>query len=310
MPLVLKVHTERRVSQLDKDFEITIVEPDKDPRLVPAPYEGDDDMLKHLQGQHDQRTHGQRLGGAGVDITKKLDKVFYRGTALKDRPFSNKETDAVIREMKDHQIAAGGSYGDNALKIIAERQGFTGKPKTVATVADLQEIQKSEGGMLVYRGIADYAQDVRVDGKWQNGEEVTYTGQQAADDFRHGDYYAGWGMFGNGTYTTQTLDHAVAYADVVDGDNGRKGNGVTMAILIPKTALQAPRTVVRETMKEVAEESSKMWGLSPTHRNDLGRALAAKGYQYYDVGDVQGDKLGNWNILDRSMLTVAEENIK
>jgi hypothetical protein len=47
------------VSQLDKDFEYAIVEPDKDPALVPAPYQGD--VLKH--GEHDQKTHGNWASG-------------------------------------------------------------------------------------------------------------------------------------------------------------------------------------------------------------------------------------------------------
>jgi hypothetical protein len=53
-----------------------------------------------------------------------------------------------------------------------------------------------------------------------------------------------------------------------------------------------------------------VFSLRPTHRNDLGRALAAKGYQYYDAGDVQNNKIGQIVILDRSMLTVAVEDKK
>jgi GNAT superfamily N-acetyltransferase len=262
----------------------------------------EEDVEKHLSGQHDQRTHGSWSGGAGVDITSKLDKVFHPTALVRDRINANKETQAVLDEMKAHQLAQGGAVGDNALKIIAERQGFTDKPKSVATLEDLQKIQSTEGGTIVFRGIADYAQT--------DGGEVTYTGKQAADDFRNGDYYAGWGMFGNGIYATVKLDGAVAYANLTDDKYNRKGNGSVVSMLIPKDAKRASREVVRETMKSVADTTAKVFSLRPTHRNDLGRALAAKGYQYYDAGDVQNNKIGQIVILDRSMLTVAVEDKK
>lgn len=44
---------------MTNDFEIKIVEPEKDPRLVPAPYE--EDVKKH--GTHDQSTHGSWANG-------------------------------------------------------------------------------------------------------------------------------------------------------------------------------------------------------------------------------------------------------
>lgn len=75
MALVLRVHTERQVSQLDKDFDVIIVEPPKDPRFTPAPYEGDDEMLKHLSGQHDQQTHGSWASGAELSEWSPSDPI-------------------------------------------------------------------------------------------------------------------------------------------------------------------------------------------------------------------------------------------
>jgi hypothetical protein len=51
---------------LDKDFDYTIVEPPIDPMFIPAPYEGDDEMLKHLPGGHDQKDHGSWATGGGI----------------------------------------------------------------------------------------------------------------------------------------------------------------------------------------------------------------------------------------------------
>ena len=48
-----------------KDEEITIIDL-LYPVLTPAPYEGDDEMLKHLSGQHDQATHGSWATGGEI----------------------------------------------------------------------------------------------------------------------------------------------------------------------------------------------------------------------------------------------------
>lgn len=75
MPLVLKRLTGRQVSQLDKDFDYTIVEPLKDPQLTPAPYEGDDEMLKHEGGGHDQKTHGNWATGGEISNWNPKDPI-------------------------------------------------------------------------------------------------------------------------------------------------------------------------------------------------------------------------------------------
>jgi GNAT superfamily N-acetyltransferase len=272
-------------------------------------------VKKHQQGLHDQRTHGSWAGGggAGVDITEALDEVFFkekldinRSSLSADKPGlqvesamiragNNVETLDLIENMDFEESNAGKAYGDNALKIIAERQGFTGKPTTVASLDDLQEKQKTEAGIIVFRGIANYSST--------GDSEVTYTAEQALTDFRQGEYFGGWGAFGNGTYTTVEIDSAQSYADDVDPDNNKLGNGKVMAMHIPKTALAPTADVVKTVMKEM------VWGGEKSHRNNVGRRLAAMGYQYYDAGYVQSDKAGVFVVLDRSMLTVAEKAV-
>jgi len=280
---------------------------------MPFIHDEPEDVEKHLSGQHDQRTHGSWSGGAGVDITEALDEVFFkekleiiRSSLSANQPRiqveaamlkagNNVETMDLIADMDFAETNSGKAYGDNALKIIAERQGFTDKPKTVASVADLQEKQKTEAGILVYRGIADYSST--------GDSEVTYSASQALTDFREGEYFGGWGAFGNGTYTTTKLDSAQGYADDVDPDNNKLGNGKVMAMHIPSTAKAPSADVVKAVMKEM------VWGGEKSHRNNVGRRLASMGYQYYDAGLVQDDKRGIYVVLDRSMLTVAEQAV-
>jgi len=212
--------------------------------------------------------------------------------------------------MNETEVAAGKSYGDNALKIIAERQGFTDKPKSVETIEDLQEIQKTEGGRLVYRGLADFSQKAIDMGMARDPAlyddtaniPITYSAQQAINDFREGEYYAGWGMFGNGTYTTSSVDTASSYANTVEESEGKLGNGRVMAMLIPKSAKMPSESEVKAVVKALNYTS-----IESTHENNIGRVLATRGYQAYDSGYVQSDKMGNIVVLDRSMLTVAKE---
>ena len=300
-----------------KDYGWEIIDPIH-PDLIPEPFE--EDVVKHQQGLHDQRTHGSWAGGggAGVDITEALDEVFFTNKLdIKDstvfpglrneieaeitRAGYNKETVDLIEQMSVAQVESGQAYGDNALKIIAERQGFTGKPKTVATVYDLEEKQIQEGGIVVFRGVTNYS---RAQAEGGGSIQPTYTAEQALTDFREGEYFGGWGVFGNGTYTSSRVQEADSYANFTDLDNGKLGKGKVMAMLIPKDAKAPSETLVKTIIKNI------VYGGEPSHRNDIGRRLASMGYQYYDASFVQDDKVGTYVILDRSMLTVAEKAVK
>ena len=295
-----------------KDYGWEIIDPIH-PDLIPEPPV--EDVEKHLQGLHDQRTHGSWAGGggAGVDISEALDEVFFtRKLDIKEskifpgslripieaeitRAGYNKETVDLIEQMSVAQVESGQAYGDNALKIIAERQGFTGKPKTVETVYELEEKQIQEGGIVVFRGIANYSSE--------KTEKVTYSAEQALIDFREGEYFGGWGVFGNGTYASSNFNEADTYKNFFDIENGKIGKGKMMAMLIPKGAKAPSETVVKSVIKNL------VYGGEPSHRNDIGRRLAAMGYQYYDASFVQDDKVGTYVILDRSMLTVAKKEV-
>ncbi len=310
------------------------------PLLEPDRFE--EAIQKH--GDHDQSDHGNwATGGAGVDISESLDELFFnRKLDIQEstifpgslriptqaeitRAGFNKETQALIKKMSEAQVASGQAYADNALNLIAERQGFTAKPQTVETVADLEEIQNTEGGILVYRGITNYSQEVieisarharaenddgkdyksldqlRREGRETEAATISYSAEQAFNDFREGEYRGGFGVFGNGTYTTIDKGEATGYAMARDVDNGQMSNGITMAMLIPSSAKAPSESVVKKVIENMA------YAGEPSHRNDIGRMLASMGYQYYDAGHVQSAKKGNYVVLDRSMLKVAKK---
>jgi len=253
---------------------------------------------------------------SGGDSTVALDKIFFVGG---DRLKTNPKIQKLMDEMRAEQIAAGGTYGDNALELVAKHQGFDGEPKLVGTVDDLLEVQKRDGGTLVYRGVGNYSAEavLRARGDLPNQPEeakVTLSAEQVSNTFKEGDYYGGWGMFGNGTYATVGLDGASWYARNRDPSEGKMGNGQIIAMLIPTSAKMPSEAVVREVHDAVLKH---LRGLDPhdgsmwrTHRGNLGSALAAMGYQAYNPGFLQQDRTGNFVILDRSMLTVSKEDIK
>ena len=269
-------------------------------------------VLKH--GEHDQSSHGAwATGGAGVDISKDMDKLFFD-----EKGELNKDIQATIKTMDKADKTRGAKASDNALKLIAERQGFTGKPTTVETVEELETIQKAEGGVLVYRGVTNYSETLES----SSGAELastlnriarenipmeslpsTYTAEQSVTDFIEGEYFGGFGFFGNGTYTTTDRESAINYSGTFDPESGRLGKGKTMAMLIPATAKAPSSDVVKSVVKNMS------YGPTPSHKNDIGRTLAAMGYQYYDAGFIQEDKAGIFVVLDRSMLKISKKGV-
>jgi hypothetical protein len=292
------------------------------------------EKLVQKHESHDQSTHGSWAdgggggGGAGVDITESLDEVFFKKklvinnssltqntpaipiNAAIESTGINDSTQKIIQEMKDKQESGGQAYGDNALGIIAKLQGFDGKPSTVETIADLKALQTKEGGRLVYRGITNYSEKAKQSKTSASAERqmapISYSAEQAITDFREGPYRAGWGVFGNGTYVTESEGEALSYSNMFEPENGYMGRGRVMAMLIPKSVLAKMPT--KEVVKSVVRNLA--YGGKPHHRNDVGRALASMGYQAYEAGYLQSDKTGNLVVLDRSMLTVAKESRK
>jgi SPP1 gp7 family putative phage head morphogenesis protein len=216
--------------------------------------------------------------------------------------FKDKTIMERLQDMDRKDLALGGSEGDNQLKIIAEMQGFDGKPQLVETIDELMAKQKAGEGKVVWRGLSDYSKDVE-DGILDAVPKISYTAQQGVDEFMTGDYRGGWGSFGSGTYSTIDMSDAMGYARGVS--EGQMGNGQTMAMLIPSNANMPTEEVVKATYREVVRGQGAFGGAY-----NMGRALAAKGYQAYDVGFMQDDKAGIYVILDRSMLTVAKETRK
>jgi hypothetical protein len=238
-----------------------------------------------------------KVSFAGRDIEPEMKKLFEADALgrIKDKSLLDE-----LEEMRTKDIATGGTQGDGMLKKVVKLQGFDGKPQVVDTVADIKTIAKQTPGKVLYRGIADFSQESAKSGLLPLRPNISYSADKAVEDFIQGEYRAGWGAFGSGTYTSQRFDEASGYALSTDG--GATGSGKIITMFLPDSVLMPTKEVVKETMREVIRGGSLDWA-----GGNVGRALAAKGYQAYDVGFLQSDKAGIYVILDRTAVTVARE---
>jgi hypothetical protein len=258
---------------------------------------------------HDQQSHGNwasggysKIGGPGVDITKKLDEIF-----------ADPETTLDLQNRLQAQVDAGQKGSDVALDLIIKAQGFDGKPKTTKTIKELDELEKSGEYIAVYRGVTDFSSEASRSGKGDENSKISQTATQSINDFTEGEYFTGQGIFGSGTYTTKLKDVADSYASNIDESEGVFNNGKTIKILIPKN-IKMPSS---EFAAKLTMEVSSYWAqkfnegstesIPPNHENNVGRKLASLGYQAYEIKT--SDTKSEVVILDRSAIIVSKQPI-
>jgi len=154
---------------------------------------------------------------------------------------------------------------------------------------------------------------------------VIKTGLQMHEEFINGEYYAGNGIYGQGTYTDTQLSIANMYANQDDAVDGFGKGGVVQAIKIKAGTKMPSEKIIKEVafdtnqkMKAIYAENNtgrynaervKIWReLNNTALTDIGRRLAAMGYQAYDVSVLDNSKT-HIVILDRTAVVVAEQPV-
>jgi hypothetical protein len=243
--------------------------------------------------------------GKAKDIGKELKTYF--GTTVAEYLKSQGYED-VQQKLIDNQL-----FGDFQLEIIADKQGFSGLPKVVSS-EEMAQLEK-DGWTIAYRGIEDF-----------KDEGIEIKGEELAEQFRTGRYFAGHGTSGNGIYfardemvaetyagntTTKTLG-AITYSvksDIV--------KGAVMKVAIPPNVLMSEADFRDALVKH--RDSLRGYGLDSTTEydagewygdDDMGRKLAAKGVRGVEVtlNFSAGPSVGAKAVIiyDRSMLAVEE----
>ena len=276
-----------------------------------------EEFAKHQQ--HDQQSHGNWATGSSdivPDITE--DMKTYFGKNLEEHLESKGYKEIMKR--KENKIKGKNEWENITLEIIAEKQGFAGKPKVVSS-EEMTNLEK-EGWTIAYRGIANPK---------MYGPNLP-TAEDFAEDFKNGDYYAGAGVTGDGIYLTTNYDLAKSYTEQ---DSLAFGTGKVLKVAIPPRFTEIKtgqgKGLKRENYldevdfeNEVVEHRNQIdKGKGPSFRgaDDLGVALAAKGIR--GVKQVRGISLQStpsnasgrfksaevFLIWDRSMLAVQDTNL-
>jgi hypothetical protein len=167
-----------------------------------------------------------------------------------------------------------------------------------------------------------YASGINV--KQVKKPPIVKTGMSIHEEFVDGDYYSGnSAIYGYGTYTDTDFTVAEGYSSFAIDTRGRGTGGVVQAIKIKKGTRMPSQEVIDKVTQQVSEKNSELYDLTKHYNEDnirlsrelrltveydIGRTLAAMGYQAYDVSMIDSIK-SHVVILDRTAVVVAEQPI-
>jgi hypothetical protein len=217
--------------------------------------------------------------GEGKDITSELAEEY--GS---DGRYTQRSADLQSKEFEPE------TRGDPTLEDIAKKQGFDGK----AEMVDQEAFDKvvAEGGTVTYRGITDFHDGAGPDADYIDGDTEITT------NFAEGEYFAGHGVYGNGTYTSVNISVAKGYAS----EDGKKGSVVTMVIK-PSARIATPE------QWEKAKLAAKQGTGGFTAASDQGRILAAQGFDGFTIAPKSSEHWASETIviLNRKALVVLKK---
>lgn len=177
-------------------------------------------------------------------------------------------------------------HGDPMLAGIYHKQGFDGPPARVVSEAEMDRLIADGEVIEVWRGVETV----------HRGPDGSTTGEEFAELYRTGPYFAGKGARGNGTYTTTNRVKAeIAYAD-----SGHSGSGAGLL----RIGLAADARVVDwaefetevEQYQPAADRFKHAWYFGgPQDESMLGRIAA----------DAGPETIQAWVLLDEGRLAAA-----
>lgn len=257
----------------------------------------------HLPGRHNQKKHGNRKGKPNVPDSHRHDNA----TAVKtDKSISARDilNSPQMRELiKDSSVFESNmqTKSDRILAEIASQRGFDARPE-LASTERVDELWKS-GQPELWRGVSD---------------------TQYVDAYKTGDYYAGAGIYGNGTYTFAAFNNTPAASQLaqifVDASGYARGNGTRLRMTLKsgsrvaklsdlKDDIAGEQRRIRNERSDALErgDSTRADELSLEYQviSDPGRFAALNNYDALEVGNVNGN--GELIILNRGATVVDKE---
>lgn len=199
---------------------------------------------------------------------------------------------------KQAKQAARQSPGSATLHTVQELRGFNKKPQVVAK-NDMDALISQGGHIEVLRGLsADALPNV----------SATRVAQKLADDFRYGDHFPGYGIFGAGTYTDSTRGHGNIASSYAGGYRGGSGSGSAMLrMAIPKTAKIVKFSELERQVPRAPGMFTDQGSTSGPTRNWRGVQAALAGYDAIHM-DKPGYGKDFYVVLNRGVVTVQKED--
>lgn len=213
----------------------------------------------------------------GKDITSELAKEYGDTTETK------RAQELRVEHMESNY--------DPVLKDIAKKQGFDGK----AEMVDQEAFDKivAEGGTVTHRGIgAHYDSMSSNDAKWVEGESAI------TENYAQGDYFAGGGGYGSGTYTTSDIETAKHYAN-----EAGSGGGIVTMVIKPNAKIATPEQWVKARLAAKDGKGGFMGA------DNEGRILAAQGFDGFRIASKSVDHFSKdfVVILNRTAVAVLKK---
>lgn len=265
--------------------------------LLKASFGGDRSAAGRYAANIRWQGQTEAKGSKAKDISEDL-KTFF-GTTTES--FLKSEGYKVIQQKRIEKESLNTGIGDLKLEVIADLQGFSGKPKVVSS-EEMAKLEK-EGWIIAYRGIGD-----------EQTEDGTISGEELAEQFRTGEYFGGLGTSGNGIYfssderlaewyagrTTKARLGAIQYSTLSDAEAG-----AVLKVAIPPNVLMTEGFKEELATHRDALMNEKLGGFYGA--DDVGRKLAARGVRGVEATafiNSADEKI--YIIWDRSMLVVEE----
>lgn len=212
----------------------------------------------------------------GQDITSELGKEY--GTTSETKKAQDLRTEHM-----------GANY-DPVLKDIAAKQGFDGKAELVSQ----EQFDKivADGGTVTHRGISSYYDSPSPSAKYIEGDSAI------TQQFAEGQYFAGGGGYGSGTYTTSDMSVAQHYAA-----EGGSGGGVVTMVIKPGAKIATPQ------QWQAARLAAKDGKGGFMGADNEGRILAAQGFDGFRIASKNIDHFSNGFtvILNRTAVAVLKK---
>jgi ADP-ribose pyrophosphatase YjhB (NUDIX family) len=206
----------------------------------------------------------------------------------------------AAKAYKDARQAVNAVPGNAELHAIQDIRGFNAKP-TVVSKNDMDALVAKGDHIEVLRGLAANAKPN------VSARRVVDT---LAEQFRTGDHFPGYGIFGSGTYTDSTKGSSNIASQYASGQRGGGGSdaGATLRMAIPKDAKIVKFSELQRQVPHAPPDFTDH-GPSSYNSNDDWRGMHAA-LAGYDAIHMDNHGYGHefYVILNRGVVTVQKED--